>query len=146
MGRKRTRAALRHASETLLGPDEQFVTGCAVWMADRRARVPLAFIGRAIYLLALTGDRLLVFDTPRRGRPLLDGDILMQRRFDTLELVRSRSWMPMSQIRVAPAPGREVVLEFRPRDRAVARTLVQALIDARPTVATEDEPAAAESP
>ncbi|HZJ27330.1 MAG TPA: hypothetical protein VFF40_10040 [Acidimicrobiia bacterium] len=138
MARKRTRTALRDASQTLLEPGEQFVTGCAVWMADHRPRVPLFFTGRAIYLLALTSDRLLVFDTPRRGRPLFDVDLLLQRRFDTLELVASRSWMPMAQIRVAPAPGREVILEFRPRDRAVGRTLVRAMRDSRPVTPAGD--------
>lgn len=144
MGRKRTRTSLHQASEPLLGPDEQFVTGCAVWMADRRARVPLLFIGRAIYLLALTNTRLLVFDTPRRGRPLLDGDLLLARRFETLELLSSRSWTPMAQIRVAPAAGREVVLEFRPRDRGVRRTLLQALDPTRTAATASGAPAPAQ--
>lgn len=144
MGRKRTRTSLHQASEPLLGPDEQFVTGCAVWMADRRVRVPLLFIGRAIYLLALTDSRLLVFDTPRRGRPLLDGDLLLQRRFETLELVSHRSWTPMAQIRVAPGRGREVVLEFRPRDRSVGRALLRSLIGARRDDATANAPAPAD--
>ena len=96
-------------------------------MADQRPKVPLLFTGRAIYLLAITDERMLVFDTPRRGRPLLEADLLLQRRHDALELLRVRSRLPMLQLRIAPAPERVVVLEFRPRDRGVARTLVRVL-------------------
>ena len=46
---------------------------------------------------------------------------------DALELLRVQGRLPMFQLRIAPAPGRVVVLEFRPRDRSVARTLVDAL-------------------
>ena len=127
MTRKDTLAHLRRATEPLLQPDETFLTGCSVWMADQRPKVPLAFTGRAIYLLAVTSDRLLVFDTPRRGRPLLEADLLLQRRHDALELLRVRTRIPMLQLRISPAPERVVILEFRPRDRAVARKLIKVL-------------------
>jgi hypothetical protein len=129
MRRATIRDHLRRTTEPLLQPGEEFSTGCSVWMADRRPRVPLLFTGRAIYLLAVTNQRILVFDTPRRGRPLLDVDLLLQRRHDDLTLLRVRRWTPMLQTRVSPAPGREVVLEFRPRDRGVGRALVAALGD-----------------
>ena len=120
MTRKTTLAHLGRATEPLLQPDETFLTGCAVWMADQRPRVPLVFTGRAIYLLAITTDRLLVFDTPRRGRPLLEADLLLQRRHDALELVRVRGHAARcSRSASRPHPERVVILEFRPRDRAV---------------------------
>ena len=127
MTRKTTLAHVRRATEPLLQPDETFLTGCKVWMADQRPGIPLIATGRAIYVLAITSKRMLVFDTPRRRRPLLDADLLLQRRMDALELLRVQGRLPMFQLRIAPAPGRVVVLEFRPRDRSVARTLVDAL-------------------
>jgi len=143
MTRKTTLVHLGRASETLLQPDESFLTGCAVWMADRRPGVPLVFTGRAIYLLAITSERLLVFDTPRRGRPLLEADLLLQRRHEALDLLRVRAASPMLQLQIAPAPGRVVVLEFRPRDRAVARRLVKVLRAEHGNVAMAAEPVAA---
>ncbi len=138
MTRKDTLVHLRRATESLLRPDETFVAGCAVWMADQRKTVPLAFTGRAIYLLAVTSERLLVFDTPRRRRPLLEADLLLQRRYDALDLLQVRSRLPMFQLRISPAPERVVILEFRPRDRAVARKLVKLLgtNTAKPPVTT----------
>jgi hypothetical protein len=127
MTRKNTLAHLRHAVEPLLQPNESFLTGCAAWMADRRPRVPLLFTGRAVYLLSITSARLFVFDTPRRGRPLLEADLLLQRRHEALDLLRVRSHVPMLQLRIAPAPDRLVILEFRPRDRPVARQLIKVL-------------------
>ena len=141
MTRKTTLAHLRAATEPLLQPGESFITGCAVWMADQRPKVPLAFTGRAIYLLAVTSDRLLVFDTPRRGRPLLEADLLLQRRHDALELLRVRTRIPMLQLRISPAPDRVVILEFRPRDRSVGRKLIQVL---RPANAADSPDAPAE--
>ena len=127
MTRKTTLVHLRRAVEALLKPDETFVTGCAVWMADQRHKVPLLFTGRAIYVLGITSERILVFDTPRRSRPLLEADLLLQRRHEALELLRVRSRLPMLQVQIAPAPERVVVLEFRPRDRSVGHQLVELL-------------------
>ncbi len=127
MTRKTTLVHLRRATEALLRPDETFVTGCAVWMADQRPKIPLFLTGRAIYVLGITNERALVFDTPRRSRPLLEADLLMQRKLEALELLRVRTRRPMLQLQISPAPGRVVVLEFRPRDRAVAHQLVDLL-------------------
>jgi len=103
------------------------VASGAVWMADRRPRVPLLFIGRAIYLLALTDQRVLVFDTPRKGRPLLDGDLLLGRQHAALDLAGHHRLRPMLQVSVQLVADREVVFEFRPRDRRLGRALATAL-------------------
>lgn len=130
MSRRRTRARIAAAATPLLRPDERIVASGAVWMADRRPRIPLLLIGRAIYLLALTDQRVLVFDTPRRGRPLLDSDLLLARRHGALTLVGSHGLRPMLQVSVRPAPDRNVVFEFRPRDRRMGRALATALATA----------------
>jgi hypothetical protein len=142
MTRKTTLVHLRRAVEPLLRPDETFLTGCAVWMADQRPNVPLFLTGRAIYVLGITSERTLVFDTPRRSRPLLEADLLLQRRFEALELLRVRSRLPMFQVQVAPAAGRVVVLEFRPRDRAFGRQLVELLREHGGTAAADPTPEA----
>jgi hypothetical protein len=144
MTRKTTLVHLRRAVEPLLRPDETFVAGCSVWMADRRSGIPLVLTGRAIYVLGLTSERMLVFDTPRRSRPLLEADLLMQRRFEALELLRARTRLPMLQLQIAPAPDRVVVLEFRPRDRHVGRGLVETLRAGRDVGAAEPPEASAE--
>lgn len=142
MTRKTALVHLRRAVEPLLRPDETFVTGCTVWMADQRPKVPLLFTGRAIYVLGITSERTLVFDTPRRSRPLLEADLLLQRRHEALELLRVRARLPMLQVQIAPVPGRVVVLEFRPRDRPVGRQLVELLRERGGTAVADPSPEA----
>jgi hypothetical protein len=125
--RSRVRQSIDGALVPLLEPDEQLVAATAAWMADRRPRVPLLLTSRALYLVAVTDRRLLVFDTPRRGRPLLEADLLLARRLDSLELRRVSTRQPMLQVRVGMGRTREIVFEFRPRDRPDARALVVAL-------------------
>jgi hypothetical protein len=125
--RSRVRQSVDGALIPLLEPGEERRTGAAVWMADRRPRVPLSLTGRAMYLIALTDRRLLVFDTPRRGRPLLEADLLLAKRLESLTLRRVVERPPLLQVRVGMGKTRDVVFEFRPRDRAAARALVDAL-------------------
>lgn len=125
--RDRVRGAVDSALVPLLEPDEQLRATAAVWMADRRERVPLLVTSRAVYLLALTDRRLLVFDTPRRGRPLLEADLLLAKPLTAFTLRSVTAWHPLLQLRVGLGRSRELVLEFRPRDRDVGRTVADAL-------------------
>lgn len=111
----------------LLEAGEELRAGASVWMADRRRRVPLLVTSRALYFVAVTDRRLLVFDTPRRGRPLLEADLLLTRRLGALTLRRVANRWPLRQVRVGIGKDREVVFEFRPRDRAAGQTLVDAI-------------------
>jgi hypothetical protein len=123
------RESIGGALVPLLEPDEQLLTSAAVWMADHRPRVPLLLTSRALYFVAMTDRRLLVFDTPRRGRPLLEADLLLAKRLDSLTLRQVSTRPPLLQVRVGVGKTREVVFEFRPRDRAVGRALIGALPD-----------------
>jgi hypothetical protein len=125
--RSRVRQSIGGALVPLLEPEEQLLTSAAVWMADHRPRVPLLLTSRALYFVAVTGRRLLVFDTPRRGRPLLEADLLLAKRLDSLTLRRVSTRGALLQVRVGVGTAREVVFEFRPRDRPVGRALVDAL-------------------
>jgi hypothetical protein len=137
--------SIQRALVPLLEPGEELRACSAVWMADRRPRVPLLFTSRAVYLLALTDQRLLVFDTPRRGRPVLEADLLLAKPHDSFTLRRVSRLLPMLQLRVSMG-ARELVMEFRPRDRATGREVAAALRaahrGARPRAT--DEPAGAE--
>src|SRR5690349_571416 len=95
-------------------------------MADRREHVPLVFTSRAVYLLALTNQRLLVFDTPRRGRPVLEADLLLAKPHDAFTLRHVSRLLPLLQLRISMG-ARELVMEFRPRDRAAGRAVATAL-------------------
>jgi hypothetical protein len=125
--RDRIRGAVDSALVPLLEPGEQLRAAAAVWMADRRERVPLLVTSRAVYLLALTDRRLLVFDTPRRGRPLLEADLLLAKPLAAFTLRAVTAWHPLLQLRVGLGRSRELVLEFRPRDRDVGRAVADAL-------------------
>lgn len=118
--------SIQRALVPLLEPGEQVRAACAVWMADRRPRVPLLFTSRAVYLLALTDQRLVVFDTPRRGRPVLEADLLLAKPHDAFVLRRESRLLPLLQLRVAMGT-RELVMEFRPRDRTAGREVAAAL-------------------
>ncbi len=127
MKRAKVRRQLVAALATMLPADEEVVEAGRAWMADRRPGVPLAFTGRAPYLAAVTDRRLVVFDRPRRGRPVLEADLRFARRFAVLELGSVRRWTPLMQVRVKlPDDDREVVIELRPRDRPLGRALVSA--------------------
>jgi hypothetical protein len=124
--RSRVQTSIERALVPLLEPGEQLRAGSAVWMADRREHVPLVFTSRAVYLLALTSQRLLVFDTPRRSRPVLEADLLLAKPHDAFTLRHVSRLLPLLQLRVSMG-ARELVMEFRPRDRAAGRAVATAL-------------------
>jgi hypothetical protein len=138
--RSRVRQSIDGALVPLLEPDEQQVGGAAVWMADRRRRVPLLFTSRALYFVALTDRRLLVFDTPRRRRPLLEADLLLAKRLESLRLRRVAKRPPLLQVSIGVGKTREVVFEFRPGDRQVAQALIERLPAPHPAESAADAP------
>lgn len=131
MRRSRVQQSIEAALVPLLEAGEQSRVRAAAWMADRRPRVPLVFTGRALYYVALTDRRLLVFDTPRRGRPLLEADLLLAKRLESLSLRGVSARPPLLQVRLGLGKAREVVLEFRPRDHGVGRAIAEAVSDGK---------------
>jgi len=131
--RSKFRRQLVAALATMLPADEEIVAAGRAWLADRRSGVPLLFTGRAFYLVAVTGRRLVVFDRPRRGRPVLEADLRFARRFEVMELQSVRRWALLLQLRIAiPDDDREIVVELRWRDRPVGDALASALGRAAP--------------
>jgi hypothetical protein len=121
--RKRVREQIIAATQPTLGAGE-FIRSCsAVWATECGGRVPLAFRGRSIHYLAVTDRRLILFRPPRRRRPLRAENVLIAKRHPSFTLEKIRRASPMFQLRVRDAAGRQIALEFRPRDRKVGYEL-----------------------
>jgi hypothetical protein len=113
------------AFDTVLTPGERLASTAIGWAAQLRPRVPLVFLGRRQYWFALTDRRLLVFGR-RRGGPTAD-DLVLGKRYAFFTLERTRRLRPLFQLRIRGANSSRLVLEFRPRQRAVAAELAARL-------------------
>lgn len=111
----------------MLARDEGFRRAGPVWAVEQRGRAPLFFQARDPHVLVLTDQRLVLFSRPRRRRPLSMNDLVIAKRYSTFTPVRARRFRPMLQLRLRTSADRVLVLEFRPRDRALARKLVREL-------------------
>jgi hypothetical protein len=111
----------------MLARDEAFRRAGHVWAVEERGRAPLFFRARDPHVLVLTDQRLVLFSRPRRRRPLSMNDLVIAKRYSTFTPVRARRFRPMLQLRLRTSADRVLVLEFRPRDRALARKLVREL-------------------
>jgi hypothetical protein len=118
-------AALRR----VLGPDERVVARGRCWAALRRERVPLLFLGRHQYDVVLTQRRAMLFS--RAQRRLRADDVALAKRFDSLTLEAQRQRFPLLQHRVRTNSGTRLVLEWRPRYRAVGRVFAEAITGPR---------------
>lgn len=111
----------------MLARGELFRRAGPVWAVEERGRAPLFFRARDPHVLVLTDQRLVLFGRPRRRRPLSVNDLVLAKRYSTFTPVRARRFRPMLQLRLRTSADRVLVLEFRPRDRALARKLVREL-------------------
>ena len=127
MGRKRVREQIVAATTPTLGSSE-FVGPCSeVWATECGGRVPLLFKSRSRHYLALTDQRVILFRSPPRRRALSADDLLIAKRHSAFTLVKLRSYLPLLQVRIRDATGREIALEFRPLDRKIGQELAAAL-------------------
>ena len=127
MGRKRVREQIVAATTPTLGTNE-FIGVCSeVWATECGGRVPLLFKSRSRHYLALTDQRLILFRAPPRGRRLSEDDLLIAKRYTAFTLQNLRSYLPLLQVRIRDATGREIALEFRPLDRKIGQELAAAL-------------------
>ena len=90
-------------------------------------RVPLPFRARSRHYLALTDQRLILFQAPHRRRPLTTDEMLIAKRHSSFTLEKTRRYLPLLQVRIRDSADREIALEFRPRDRRVGRELATVL-------------------
>ena len=98
-----------------------------VWAVEKRGHVPLLLRARDPYLIAVTDQRLMLFQAPRRSRRLGASDLVLAKRWPTFSVVHVRRAAPLLQIRLRAESGKVLVLEFRPRDRGIARQILDAL-------------------
>jgi len=122
-------------SERLLGvvqsvvdPDERVEAQGVCWAAARRSKVPLLLLGRHQYAVVLTDRRMLMFSRRHRRRPQPE-DVAFAKRYSALTLDSTRGRFPLTRHRIVTDTGRRLVIEWRPRHRAVARRLTAALAE-----------------
>jgi hypothetical protein len=117
---RRSALALPH-----LAPDEKVVGTATVWAA-RIGSTPRWLIGRHRHSLVVTDRRVLAFERRhRRATPALDEP------FDVLALQRTRHVLWFTQV-IVNAPDRQVLFEFRARDRATRIAFVESLRTRQP--------------
>ena len=129
MTRQATRDRTLQTAGWYLGRDETIVRVARVWVTDV-GRLPLALRQRSFYDLVLTDQRFVLLARPhrfhapwRRRRPAPEGP-LVAKRLSAFELVHVRQIALLYQVRVRYSGASDLVLEFRPLDRNVARDLV----------------------
>ncbi len=127
MGRKRDREQINAATKPSLGGGEYIRSCSAVWAAECGGRVPLVFRARSRHYLALTDQRLLLFQAPHRRHPLTTDELLIAKRHSAFTLEKTRRYLPLLQVRIRDSTDREIALEFRPRDRKLGRELATVL-------------------
>ena len=114
----------------VLDRDEEVEAHGVCWAAVRRPKVPLLLLGRHQYDVVLTDRRMLMFSR-RRQRRLRPEDVAFAKRFSSLTLESARFGFPLARHHVTTDTGRRVVIEWRPRHRALARRFSAALAPAR---------------
>jgi hypothetical protein len=129
--RKRVRKQIITATRPSLASGEYIRSCSPVWATECGGRVPLLFRGRGLHYVAVTDRRLILFRAPRRRRPLSAQSMLIAKRHPTFTLEKARRFSPLLQLRVRDASGRQIALEFRPRDRKVGRELAALLSERR---------------
>jgi hypothetical protein len=110
-----------------LQPGEEIVGQGAAWFARIRGSHRL-FVGRHYVFVALTDRRLLAFSRGRGRRrakePQFDASL------DSLRLVRAGGYRILTPVLIDTYDRGRAVFEFRPRERALGRTITAALSNA----------------
>jgi hypothetical protein len=125
--RKQLREQIIAATRPSLAGGEIIRSCSAVWATECSGRTPLLFRGRALHCIAITDRRLILFRAPRRRGRLTPSNMLIAKRHPTFRLEKARRYSPLLQLLIRDTAGRRIALEFRLRDRKVARELVTML-------------------
>lgn len=124
------------AARAVLIEGERVTSTGECWAVQARPRVPLAFLARRQYLMALTDRRVLVF-TRRRGGPQAS-DLIIGKRYETFTLDRVKRRRPLVQVAVHASSGNRLVFEFRRRQRELAGELIARLTPPPPSHAADE--------
>jgi hypothetical protein len=131
-----TTSQIQAAAEAILVPGERVTGAAPCWATQRRGRVPLLFLARQQYVMALTDRRVLIF---RRSRKPSPKDLVMGKRYESFDLEGVRRRRYLMQVMVRAANGNRQVFEFRPGQRDLGGELIARLTPSfvAPTDATE---------
>jgi hypothetical protein len=131
-----TTSQIQAAAETILVPGERVTGAAPCWATQRRGRVPLLFLARQQYVMALTDRRVLIF---RRSRKPSAKDLVLGKRYESFDLEGVRRRRFLMQVTVRAANGNRQVFEFRPGQRDLGGELIARLTPsfAAPLDATE---------
>ncbi|MGH9027274.1 MAG: hypothetical protein ACRDWD_14340 [Acidimicrobiia bacterium] len=114
--RKATSAVLPRleAGEDVLG-------AAAVWVTTPRSRLQRFVSSRRLLPAAVTEHRLVLFRPPEKGE-IDSGSVALEVPFSQLRL-DGVGHLPLLQVRLRAGRTREIVVEFRLRDRGLGREL-----------------------
>jgi len=118
-----------------LHADEDIVAVGSAWFARVRGG-HLLFVGRHYRLVALTDQRLLVFNRRARSR----GAAVLDVTLDRLRLVHAGAPRSLYPVLLDVSGEPRALLEFRRRERALARELVARLRAPAPTPSAPTSP------
>ena len=125
MARQSRKERILGAVQRALDPDEEVEARGVCWAAVRRPKVPLLLLGRHQYDVVLTDRRMLMFS--RRRRRLQPDDVAFAKRFTALTLESAHNGFPLARQHITTDTGRHLIIEWRPRHRALARRFSAAL-------------------
>jgi hypothetical protein len=121
------RTRVEEAARWRLEIGEPLLAGGFTWIAFPRPQVRLWALARRGHLVGLTDRRLLIWSRPHEVRPADDSDLVLDAPFADVTLDSVHALTPMLQLRLTTDSGRQLVLEFRPRDRRIGRRIADAL-------------------
>ena len=104
-----------------LGEGEDVVGCAAVWVTTPRGRAQRVLSARRLLPAAVTERRLVLFRTPEKGK-LEAAAVALEIPLAQLRL-DGVGRLPLLQVRLRAGRTREIVVEFRPRDRWLGREL-----------------------
>jgi len=123
------------AAKAVLIEGERVTSTGECWAVQARSRVPLAFLARRQYLMALTDRRVLVFNAGRGGPTA--SDLVIGKRYKTFTLEKVKRRRPLVQVSLLASGGNRLVFEFRRRQRELAGELIARLTPPPPSHAAQ---------
>jgi hypothetical protein len=125
-----TRTKVEEAARWRLEIGEPLLAGGFTWITFPRPQVSLLFLARRPHLIGVTDRRLLIWARPHEVRPAEDKDLVLDAPLHEVTLESVHGFAPMLQLRMVTSSGRQIVAEFRPRDRRLGHRIARALTDA----------------
>jgi hypothetical protein len=136
------RTKVEEAARWRLEIGEPLLAGGFTWIAFPRPQVSLLVLARRPHFVGLTDRRIMIWARPHEVRPAEDRDLVLDAPLDTVTVESIRTFAPMLALRLKTESGRELVCEFRPRDRGLGHRIATALGAAAPAPPDSEVPAA----